>query len=710
MSVMRSGQAPFSIATAATWRVETSSRPSAAFAAPDKVGVHRTDIDGLRAIAVLAVLFFHLRVSGFAGGFVGVDVFFVVSGFLITRIVAADIEAGHFSLAQFYSRRARRLLPAFFTTLLLSCVTAFLLFAPQHLESFAESLAAATFDVSNIFFWHKSGYFDLAVRMKPLLHTWSLSVEWQFYLIWPLLLSALLALFPRRMIWPVLAIAAFSFFLILAFQDGSFWLFSRTRAADWITDGRATVFYNTPFRVFEFAFGAALVWLPKPRSVIVHELLALVGLAVVGSTVLFLNGTSHVPAMNMLVPAIGAAMVLHADRSRWAGFALRNRPAVYLGRISYSLYLVHWPLIVFCEYGLLRALLPSEAVLVGLLSLVLAILMYHVVEQPYRISRRFVTPSRLALVGLLTFSLISYSMWSGLPWRSPSAVAGAELADRATLESITGSLGCEDFCEFGNLESPTKILIVGDSHVDHYTRALEEIGGTEFHFLLAQAGSCYFGADLQSQSRGAVTQHCRIAMDQAARWLKAGGIAAIIHAQRWPGYRNILERKADGAPIYMPNLTKLFPVMLDDIAKLYAGFRGPVILIGHAPNTNLICDLRPAFFSLPCPTASKAEHAAFKSAFTTFATRHSTFQFVDPLEIICPAMQCRATDLAGHALYVDEHHFSIFGARLIVPKIIERLEDDLSILRQQAVSDQSYLPDPNEMDGETKRGSLETKR
>jgi peptidoglycan/LPS O-acetylase OafA/YrhL len=382
--------------------------PSSAASAGPKH--YRAEIDGLRAIAVLAVLFFHLRVSGFSGGFVGVDVFFVISGFLITCIVASDIEAGRFNLARFWSRRARRLLPALFTTLALSCIAAFLLFAPQHLESFAKSVTASTFGVSNILFWRETGYFDLAARTKPLLHSWSLSVEWQFYLVWPILLSVFLCRYPRRMLWLMLTTAMLSFCLILAFQNGSLWLLSRTRAAEWIADGRATVFYNTPFRVFEFACGAALAWLPKPRLAIVHELLVVLGLALIGSAILLLDSSSRAPALNVLLPTLGAVMVLHADRSRWAGLILRNGPAIYLGRISYSLYLIHWPLIVFCEYGLLRTLQPVEAILVGLLSLVLAVLMFHCVEQPYRTGRSLTAPAKLALAGGVSFSLVGYAM------------------------------------------------------------------------------------------------------------------------------------------------------------------------------------------------------------------------------------------------------------------------------------------------------------
>jgi hypothetical protein len=273
-----------------------------------------------------------------------------------------------------------------------------------------------------------------------------------------------------------------------------------------------------------------------------------------------------------------------------------------------------------------------------------------------------------------------------MPWRVQSVLAGTELADSAALKAITGSLNCQDFCEFGNLQSPNKVLIVGDSHIEHYTRALKELGGQDFHFLLAEAGNCYFGAELQTRTSGAVTQHCRNATAQAARWLKAGGIVAIVQGQRWPGYRNLLERKTDGASVDIPDLAKLFPTMLGDIAKLYDGFHGSIILIGHAPNTNLICDVRPDYFSLPCPMPSRIEHVAFAASFHAFASAHPGFDMVDPIDTLCSATECHATDSAGHSLYVDDHHLSIFGARLVVPKIIERLKNDLSVALRQPLS------------------------
>src|SRR4051794_26144027 len=165
---------------------------------------YRPDIDGLRAIAVLSVLFYHLGFRGFPGGFVGVDVFFVISGYLITGIIKAELERKAFSFASFYARRARRLLPALFATIGVCALVAILLFTPDHLSAYAASARDAALGVSNIRFWTESDYFDISARLKPLLHTWSLSLEWQFYALWPAFIVAGFAALPRRLPWLIL--------------------------------------------------------------------------------------------------------------------------------------------------------------------------------------------------------------------------------------------------------------------------------------------------------------------------------------------------------------------------------------------------------------------------------------------------------------------------------------------------------------------------
>ncbi|MCI5144936.1 MAG: acyltransferase, partial [Candidatus Electrothrix sp. AR3] len=223
---------------------------------------YRADVDGLRAFAVLAVLFYHFDFSFFSGGFTGVDIFFVISGFLITQNIMADLSKGSFSFARFYTRRIRRLFPALFVTLVLSLLFGFLLFTPEHYLRLAKSLLYSVLSVSNFFFWQEAGYFDTAVDFKPLLHTWSLAVEEQFYLIWPALLFLLFKLGKK---WILL-------FLLLSSALSLYW------SEQWLLTDPSGAFFLTPFRIIEFAFGAIMAWLiqfqPK-NKLLLEPLLAL---------------------------------------------------------------------------------------------------------------------------------------------------------------------------------------------------------------------------------------------------------------------------------------------------------------------------------------------------------------------------------------------------------------------------------------------------
>ena len=211
---------------------------------------YRPEIDGLRGIAVLGVLLFHLGVQQLSGGYVGVDVFFVISGYLITRLIRSDVRAGTFTFTRFYVRRTRRLFPALFFTLVLCLVAGCLLLSPGHLENFAGTLIASILSVSNIQFWQQSGYFDLESSLKPLLHTWSLGVEEQYYLFWPWLLVFLTRRFARHTFAIILIGGICSFCLNLVFYNSS----------------HATIFYLLPFRAFEFAIGALTLWIEERRS------------------------------------------------------------------------------------------------------------------------------------------------------------------------------------------------------------------------------------------------------------------------------------------------------------------------------------------------------------------------------------------------------------------------------------------------------------
>ena len=290
---------------------------------------YRPDIDGLRAIAVGSVILYHFDVWPFTGGFVGVDVFFVISGYLITNLIVKEINAGEFSFGNFYIRRARRLLPAFFVVLAITFYFGVLVFGAKDLKALGESTMYAIFSLSNFHFWSIADYFDTSTKLKPLLHTWSLSVEEQFYLFWPLTIVLLFRL-PRLVAPIVLALMSISSLALAVF---------------WIRSGDGvTAFYLLPARIVEFGFGAALVWIPRFVVPAFYREMALVsGLGMILASVLLYTEETPFPGFASLLPCLGAALAIFGGMAPMSGIILRNPVAVWIGKTSYSSYLIHWP-------------------------------------------------------------------------------------------------------------------------------------------------------------------------------------------------------------------------------------------------------------------------------------------------------------------------------------------------------------------------------
>ncbi|MBW8723690.1 MAG: acyltransferase, partial [Inquilinus limosus] len=375
---------------------------------------YRKDIDGLRAVAVLPVVLYHTGVSGLGGGFIGIDVFFVISGYLITAILADEIRRGEFSVLGFYERRARRIFPALFAMLLLSIAAFTAILLPFDLRAFSRSVIATVSFTSNILFHLESGYFAAPSELKPLLHTWSLAVEEQFYILFPILLYLLSKAGRRTRNVALVAIVGLSFAVNL-----------------WgVRPHPSATFYLLPARAWELLLGSllALDILPAPAARGLREIAAALGLALIGTGVLTLSAADPFPGWNAAMPCIGAALVIWAGTGgdSLGGHLLGLQPLVLIGRISYSLYLWHWPIIVFVKYATDRALSPAEAGMTVAASLVAAILSWRLVEQPFRGRGRFTrrgifTASAVATGLLLSLGAVGYGT-KGWPQRFPEAI------------------------------------------------------------------------------------------------------------------------------------------------------------------------------------------------------------------------------------------------------------------------------------------------
>jgi peptidoglycan/LPS O-acetylase OafA/YrhL len=376
---------------------------------------YRPHIDGLRTIAVLSVLLYHLGASYLPGGFTGVDVFFVISGFLISRIIYSESLEGGFSVTRFYERRAKRILPAFAVVTALTTIGVYFLFLPSEFLDFSESVLAAVFFSANVYFYMTADYFAPAAHSLPALHYWSLGVEEQFYVFFPLIVFAIVRF--RRNYFPI-AIGALLIASLMASE-----VIVRTNPP--------AAFYLLPYRASELLIGC-IIALPEMRfasSIRVGAAASWAGITLLASGLLFLQPDMRFPGINALPPTVGTALVLWGnDRNpNIISRVLGTLPMTWMGKLSYSLYLIHWPLILFAERLFPYAAPGVRAGGVFVLSVILASLSYRFVEQPFR-RLSFWTPSRIfaaagASLAMLVLSSAVVMYYRGFPGRLDSTVA-----------------------------------------------------------------------------------------------------------------------------------------------------------------------------------------------------------------------------------------------------------------------------------------------
>ncbi|NTU54173.1 MAG: acyltransferase, partial [Chlorobiaceae bacterium] len=346
---------------------------------------YRSDIDGLRAIAVLSVLFFHTEVPGFSGGYVGVDVFFVISGFLITNIILKDIQEGRFSVARFYERRIRRIFPALFPVIFFVLVFGILFYYPSAMRDLGMSINTTTLFSSNIYFLRQSGYFDAAVIVKPLLHTWSLAVEEQFYIVFPLLLM-FISRFLRGKYFPWLIVI-----FVLSFLGNIYFIKLKPDM----------VFYMMPTRAWELITGSMLAFgvFPVLLANWQKNLLSFSGIAMIMYSAIFYDSSTLFPGYAALLPVMGSGLVIYSGigEGNYALYRILSfRPLVFIGLISYSLYLWHWSLVTFVKYIIFDQFNWIASLLIIIVSLVFAVLSWRYIEKPFR-GKNSLVPDRKVL-------------------------------------------------------------------------------------------------------------------------------------------------------------------------------------------------------------------------------------------------------------------------------------------------------------------------
>jgi peptidoglycan/LPS O-acetylase OafA/YrhL len=508
---------------------------------------YRADIDGLRAVAVLLVFAYHLETfaAGYVaawGGFVGVDVFFVISGFLISSVILREIDNASFSIKEFYRRRIRRIFPALVVMMLVTAIVSSYYMLPTQLYAFAKSLLAATFSISNFYFLSTAGYFSSNID-KPLLHTWSLAVEEQFYILFPLFLLVLRRFFPRRFKSAIVAVATASFIL-------SVWV---------VHSSPTTAFYLPTTRAWELLLGAMLSIDLFPR---VHTAAGRNLLSVVGLLAILIPGFIYInvpfPGASALAPCAGAAFIIAAGEtgSSFVGRLLSLKPVVFIGLISYSLYLWHWPIILFQHMAMIQPRNASNHMIKGsivVFAFAVATLSWRFIETPFRKGNlmlkgasafRFAGASAAILAVFGCTILVSH----GLPSRySQRQLVLASYVDY-TAPGQEGVCSIEPGgpAKFNVAhclhQDPSKknYLLIGDSHAAHLWYGLQKTF-PEINFLEASASGCEPSVQAKPDSspfqrldRRLFTDFCRPLMDYVFNdYLKTHHVDRMLLAARW---------------------------------------------------------------------------------------------------------------------------------------------------------------------------------
>ena len=646
---------------------------------------HRQDIDGLRALAVVPVVLFHMGLPGVSGGFVGVDIFFVISGFLITGILLGDLNGARFSIAGFYERRVRRIFPALFAVLAFTTVVAAVLMVPADLTAYGRSLAGTALFVSNFVFSGENGYFAAISEETPLLHTWSLAVEEQFYIGWPILLW-LLHRYARRFLVPVTILITVASFVVCV----------------WMTDrAPSQAFFLPPARVWELMLGALLaLWPLELKARWLRQTLSIAGLVMIIASVVLFSEADAFPGWRAAVPCLGAAFCLAANRrgDTIGATLLSYRPVVFVGLVSYSLYLWHWPLLAFARYRLMEPPPLPLALLLGAAAFGLAVLSWRYVERPFRRrgqgtagrNRTLITATVVTLAFVAAGLTLTFTR--GLPGRMSDGVRAAEAAahDNPVFPAACGprsALNC-GFPGSGN----GVVVLWGDSHSWAFSpiaaRAAEQAG---LRLKVYSRQSCPPFAGVQVWFRTNRDKTCEAYTRKVMADLKADpNVKVVIISARWGLWSETMMPGGDDparfyvtdgrdSTLTVANSRRVFAAALRDTVARIREAAGPdvrIILVEPVPEMPFSapdCFARMRHWGLPdtrCAGAPRAPIEA-RQAFALEQLRAvaasvpgvSTYAIAKSL---CDARSC-VTIRDGVILYRDDDHLNVGGGKLAAP-------------------------------------------
>lgn len=625
---------------------------------------YRREIDGLRALAVIPVILFHAGFEYFGGGFVGVDIFFVISGYLIATIIIKELEKDNFSISDFYERRARRILPALFFVMIVCIPFAWFWLLPSDMKDFSKSLVAVSFFASNILFWNESGYFDTAAELKPLLHTWSLAVEEQYYLIFPILLI-LLWKAGKRTITTVFGII---FILSLA-------------CAQWMAyKNPSAAFFLLPTRAWEMLIGAfAALYIPRSEHINIgkskKEICGLLGLSMIFYSIFFFNNSTPFPSLYTLVPTLGALLIIYfSTDDTIVGKILGNKFLVGIGLLSYSAYLWHQPLFAFARHRSVSEPTQFFFLILTAITLALAYLSWRFIETPFRnkliISRKKIFfYSFTGTCIFFTCGMIGYKTDGFYKFYFDNRASAVDKNFLAFIDydsTETFKVGYRygtcfydrDLNSFENYDKNTCLvtssekrnyLILGDSHSAHLSEAFRK-NFTNINFLQASASGCRPVLPITGSKR--CTDLIQYIYND---FLPKTRLDGIILSARWGDSDS-------------KSLTKTINFLERFVPKIYV--IGPTV--EYKPALPMLIS------KLKIYDADDSQEVLnfvdFKrkslSDILEFETSSTSATYIPIFDEICTVSSCKVLTSEGTPLAWDYGHFTIEGADFLIKKLI----------------------------------------
>lgn len=642
-------------------------------------------IDGLRAVSIALVLAFHFGIGGVSGGYIGVDVFFVISGFLIIRLIVTGLEQKKFSLFGFWGRRIRRLMPAIAVTLLLSLAVGFLVMAPGDYRALGLNALLAAGSVINFSLIGQTDYFDESVVQNPLVHFWSLAVEEQFYFVFPFLALALFAMFGAQR-GRMATIVSLIVLGVAAFVGGEMLLrMGQANAA----------YYLMPTRFGQLAFGGVLaLWMhardgsdrleKAPRWA--ADIATLAGLGAVLWCALTYTAATPFPGIAALPVTFGALALLAFAGRGYLKPLLTNWPVAYLGRISYSLYLLHWPAYAFAVYYLSRPLTPIETGVLTAVVLVASAALHHAVENPVRFSKLFargrmfwfVAPSMAAAIAAAAVVFTG----AGLPERIP--VARRELAVDAG-QFHRNHFGGADYAAnrvltLGAEGAAPEFILIGDSKAHQFTLGIDRFlrERNRAATFYADPGCSYFSGTALVYN-GRLDRGCLESAQQALELARDSDLPLII-AIGWRGYIPIMVSLA-GEPLRITPAE--YAQMSADMLRALADAnprRQRIYIVGSNTGFNSAlpiasCLVRPDFLGLPCAAQSAFPAESYVRSETEqrmieLIQSDQRFVYLPMQDVFCPRGLCSQVGADGRVLFSDPDHLSKDGSMVLAPRLL----------------------------------------